>query len=163
MATPSRPRSGDDVGRVTSAHLPSSRLVLANRAAPSVLFLLFGENPSCGRLHRQRRRGQARETADRRAPTCAPVALAGRAATCTGAERVPEDALVGRVRGWHLGLTDGAPDEAKSCYAFVYGDFRRAHRMGLIACHYRAAEWQHKGARQLAAHKLLQYLDRTTA
>jgi hypothetical protein len=42
---------------------------------------------------------------------------------------------------WHLGLTEGAPDEAKARYAFVYGDFRRLHRMGLIACHYRAAEW----------------------
>ena len=32
---------------------------------------------------------------------------------------------------WHLGLTEGAPDEAKARYAFVYGDFRRLHRMGL--------------------------------
>jgi hypothetical protein len=31
---------------------------------------------------------------------------------------------------WHLGLTDGAPEEAKARYAFVYGDFRRLHRMG---------------------------------
>ncbi len=45
---------------------------------------------------------------------------------------------------WHLGLTDGATDETKARYAFVYGDFRRVHRMGLIACHYRAAEWRHK-------------------
>ena len=63
---------------------------------------------------------------------------------------------------WHLGLTEGAPDEAKARYAFVYGDFRRLHRMGLIACHYRAAEWRHKEI-ELAAHKLLQYLDRRTA
>src|SRR5215204_1584256 len=33
---------------------------------------------------------------------------------------------------WHLGLTDGAADETKARYAFVYGDFRRVHRMGLI-------------------------------
>src|SRR5262245_16897366 len=46
--------------------------------------------------------------------------------------------------GWHLGLTDGARDETKARYAFVFGDFRRIHRMGLIACHYRAAEWMHK-------------------
>ena len=26
---------------------------------------------------------------------------------------------------WHLGLTDGATDETKARYAFVYGDFRR--------------------------------------
>ena len=59
---------------------------------------------------------------------------------------------------WHLGLTEGANDETKARYAFVFGDFRRLHRMGLIACHYRAAEWQHKEI-ELAAHDLLQYLD----
>jgi hypothetical protein len=62
---------------------------------------------------------------------------------------------------WHLGLTDGATDETKARYAFVYGDFRRVHRMGLIACHYRAAEWRHKDI-ELAAHELLQLLDRTS-
>ena len=35
---------------------------------------------------------------------------------------------------WHLGLTDGAADETKARYAFVYGDLRRLHRSGLIAC-----------------------------
>ena len=59
---------------------------------------------------------------------------------------------------WHLGLTDGATEHTKARYAFVYGDFRRLHRMGLIACHYRAAEWGHKDV-ELAAHDLLQYLD----
>ena len=63
---------------------------------------------------------------------------------------------------WHLGLTDGATDEAKARYAFVYGDFRRLHRTGLIAVHYRAAEWRHKEI-ELAAHDLLQLLDRSTA
>ena len=43
---------------------------------------------------------------------------------------------------WHLGLTDSANDDTKARYAFVYGDFRRVHRMGLIACLYRAAEWR---------------------
>ncbi len=59
---------------------------------------------------------------------------------------------------WHLGLTDGATPESKARYAFVYGDFRRLHRSGLIACHYRAAEWRHKEI-ELAAHELLQVLD----
>jgi hypothetical protein len=45
---------------------------------------------------------------------------------------------------WHLGLTEGPAEETKARYAFLYGDFRRVHRMGLIACHYRAAEWRHK-------------------
>ena len=59
---------------------------------------------------------------------------------------------------WHLGLTEGANDETKARYAFVYGDLRRVHRMGLIAVHYRAAEWRHKEV-ELAAHDLLQRLD----
>jgi hypothetical protein len=60
---------------------------------------------------------------------------------------------------WHLGLTDGANDETKARYAFVYGDFRRIHRMGIIACMYRAAEWRHKDV-ELAAHNLLRRLDK---
>ena len=63
---------------------------------------------------------------------------------------------------WHLGLTEGAPDETKARYAFVYGDFRRLHRSGIIACHYRAAEWRHKEI-ELAAHELLQLLDETSS
>ena len=60
---------------------------------------------------------------------------------------------------WHLGLTEGANDETKARYAFVYGDLRRVHRTGLIACVYRAAEWRHKAV-ELAAHDLLQRLDK---
>jgi hypothetical protein len=59
---------------------------------------------------------------------------------------------------WHLGLTEGANDETKARYAFVYGDLRRVHRSGLIACVYRASEWPHKDV-ELAAHNLLQHLD----
>ncbi|PZS33874.1 MAG: hypothetical protein DLM58_06990 [Pseudonocardiales bacterium] len=61
---------------------------------------------------------------------------------------------------WHLGLTEGAADETKARYAFVYGDLRRVHRTGLIACVYRASEWRHKDV-ELAAHDLLQRLDAT--
>ena len=63
---------------------------------------------------------------------------------------------------WHLGLTEGATDETKARYAFVCGDLRRVHRSGLIACVYRAAEWRHKDV-ELAAHELLQRLDRVSA
>jgi hypothetical protein len=63
---------------------------------------------------------------------------------------------------WHLGLTDGAADQTKARYAFVYGDFRRVHRMGIIACMYRAAEWRHKEV-ELAAHELLQRLDKLSS
>ena len=63
---------------------------------------------------------------------------------------------------WHLGLTEGANDETKARYAFVYGDLRRVHRSGLIACQYRAAEWRHKEV-ELAAHHLLQRLDKISS
>ena len=62
---------------------------------------------------------------------------------------------------WHLGLTEGASEETKARHAFVYGDFRRLHRTGLIACVYRAAEWRHKDV-ELAAHELLQRLDKVS-
>jgi hypothetical protein len=48
---------------------------------------------------------------------------------------------------WFRGLTEGPTEETKARYAFVYGDFRRLRRSGLIACQYRAAEWLHKGRR----------------
>jgi len=60
--------------------------------------------------------------------------------------------------GWFLGLTEGATEGTKGRCAFVFGDFRRIHRSGIIACHYRAAEWRHKEI-ELAAHDLLQRLD----
>ena len=52
--------------------------------------------------------------------------------------------------------------DTKARYAFVFGDFRRLHRMGLIACYYRAAEWEHTEV-MIAAHKLLLYLDKSKA
>ena len=72
-----------------------------------------------------------------------------------------DPATVDRIRDglWHLGLTDGATHDTKARFAFVMGDFRRIHRSGIIACHYRAAEWRHKAV-ELAAHDLLQRLDR---
>ena len=63
---------------------------------------------------------------------------------------------------WHLGLTEGANEETKALYAFGYGDFQRIHRMGLIACRFRAAQWHHKDV-ELAAHDLLQHLDKAIA
>ena len=72
--------------------------------------------------------------------------------------RLPRVARWEDYAAWHLGLTEGAADETKARYAFVYGDLRRVHRSGLIACVYRAAEWRHKEI-ELAAHDLLQRLD----
>lgn len=60
---------------------------------------------------------------------------------------------------WFLGLTEGTAEHTKGHYAFVYGDLRRVHRSGLIACVYRASQWRHKAV-ELAAHDLLQDLDR---
>ena len=60
--------------------------------------------------------------------------------------------------GWHLGLTEGAGDETKARYGFVFGDFRRLHRSGLMACRFRATQWDHKEI-ELAAHDLIQQLD----
>ena len=45
------------------------------------------------------------------------------------------------------------PTETKARYAFVYGDFRRVHRMGLIACRYRALVAAQGGD---SVHELLQ-------
>ena len=56
------------------------------------------------------------------------------------------------------GLPKAATERTKGRYAFVFSHFRHLHRMGLIACHYRAAEWGHKDI-ELAAHELLRYLD----
>ena len=88
------------------------------------------------------------------------------------ADRTPPNRASGRTAflerhswdeyaAWHLGLTEGANDETKARYAFVYGDLRRVHRTGLIACVYRASEWRHKEV-ELAAHDLLQLLDKVS-
>jgi len=60
---------------------------------------------------------------------------------------------------WHLGLTDGPPDDTKARYAFVFGDLRRVHRSGIVASYYRAAEWGHTEIYE-AAHNLLRLLDK---
>lgn len=60
---------------------------------------------------------------------------------------------------WHLGLMLDANEETRARHAFVFGDFKPVQRSGIIACHYRAAEWRHKEI-ELAVHRLLQYLDK---
>src|SRR6185312_1406037 len=87
--------------------------------------------------------------------------------TATGARSSPGPAIrtrsCGRIRGTNTpGGIWGSPTVRATTprpgTPFVYGDFRRVHRMGIIACHYRAAEWRRKDI-ELAAHDLLQYLD----
>ena len=87
----------------------------------------------------------------------------GEAQPNAGGENAYLDKRSGRsTESWHLGLTDGAADETKAKYAFVFGDLRRLHRTALIACVYRAAEWRHKSI-EIAAHELLQQLDARSA
>src|SRR5215204_213044 len=61
----------------------------------------------------------------------------------------------------HAGRRRRSPSGPRRCCARI-GNWWRAAGMGLIACHYRAAEWRHKEI-ELAAHELLQYLDDATA
>jgi hypothetical protein len=84
-----------------------------------------------------------------------------RSTECRRRERLLEAHSWQEYAAWHLGLTDGASDDTKARYAFVFGDFRRVHRTALIACVYRASEWRHKKI-ELAAHDLLQHLDATS-
>jgi hypothetical protein len=51
-------------------------------------------------------------------------------------------------------------DQAR--YAFVFGEFRRPHRMALIACYYRVGEWEHKRI-MLTAHDVLLYVNDSVA
>ena len=114
----------------------------------------------------------ARYTVDARAVAHAErlIVPASTCSTATGVKSQPtaddENTYLARTAWdeyaeWHLGLTEGANDETKARYAFVYGDFRRIHRSGIIACHFRAAEWRHKEV-ELAAHELLQLIDRVS-
>ena len=113
------------------------------------------------------RRGHGQVRGQRQGGRVAPGSSSTRASTCstaTGAtsSRAPRTRTpTSRTHSWdeYARGTSGSPtartDETKARYAFVYGDFRRIHRMGLIACVYRAAEWRHKEI-ELAAHDLLQ-------
>ena len=100
-----------------------------------------------GRLLRpQRVRGAQGARADRRAAVRAGQRLGRRPARRRAQNAYLENHSWEEYAAWHLGLTEGATDETKARYAFVYGDFRRVHRTGLIACVYRASEWRHKGS-----------------
>ena len=68
--------------------------------------------------------------------------------------------------GWLRGEEDTqTPSQAQydsvARYAFVYGDFRCFHRMGLIACHSASPNGATKEV-EPAAHDLLRHLDRVS-
>lgn len=59
---------------------------------------------------------------------------------------------------WHLALDSEGSDQQKNRYNFIYGDFHRVHRSGLIAAKQRAAQNDHSEIEK-AADKLLNKLD----
>ena len=132
----------------------------------------YGPHPSIGRCHAVIPGAVARYTVNRRAVAHARRLIdsrqyvldsdwGDRQPTADDENRYLKSHDWDDYAEWHLGLTEGAEDETKARYGFVYGDFRRVHRTGLIACEYRAAEWRHKAV-ELAAHDLLQRLDRVS-
>lgn len=63
---------------------------------------------------------------------------------------------------WHLAIDTAAGEQTKGRYGFVYGDFRRVHRSGLIAAKQRAAQNDHDDV-EAAADGLLDHLDDSAA
>jgi hypothetical protein len=59
---------------------------------------------------------------------------------------------------WHLGIDDEAGEETKERYKFPYGDFKKAHRCGLLAAESRAGQYKYTDIEQAAA-KLHQMID----
>jgi hypothetical protein len=59
---------------------------------------------------------------------------------------------------WFLAIDKEANEETKDRYNFPYGDFKQAHRDGLIAAKQRAAQNDHS-AIEKAADKLLKLID----
>jgi hypothetical protein len=130
--------------------------------------------PDLGHLRERGLRGDAGEVAEvavdhgQAGAHVAEEVEGGNAVTeCVGGEGVSEIVDPARrlnpgrdLRGLPLAVTEIVQVEVAA--RFVYGDFRRLHRSGIIACRYRAAEWDHKEI-ELAAHDLLQLLDRTRA
>jgi hypothetical protein len=59
---------------------------------------------------------------------------------------------------WYLGINDERPDHTKGRYEFPYGDFRRAHRCGLLTAESRAGQYKHYDIEK-AAHRLHGMMD----
>ena len=63
---------------------------------------------------------------------------------------------------WFLAIDTDGREETKDRYNFVYGDFSRLHRSGLIAAKQRAAQYDHNTI-EAAADELLTMLDEVKA
>lgn len=59
---------------------------------------------------------------------------------------------------WYLGINDEKAGNTKGRYEFPYGDFRRAHRCGLLTAESRAGQYKHDDIEN-AAHRLHQMID----
>ena len=76
-------------------------------------------------------------------------------------EKIDRDGYEG-FGEWHLAIEAGASAQSKDRYGFIFGDFERVHRSGLIAAKQRAAEWGH-GEIERVADELLSLLDARSA
>ena len=63
---------------------------------------------------------------------------------------------------WHLAVDTDAGQQTKARYGFIYGDFDRVHRSGLIAAKQRAAQKDHSDV-EAAADDLLDRIDEVRA
>ena len=53
---------------------------------------------------------------------------------------------------WFLGIDEEQDPDTKSQYKFLYGDFRRLHRCGVLAAESRASQYRHLEVERAAAH-----------
>lgn len=53
---------------------------------------------------------------------------------------------------WYLGINDERPAETKGHYEFPYGDFKDAHRCGVLSAESRAGQYKHLDIERAAAH-----------
>jgi hypothetical protein len=53
---------------------------------------------------------------------------------------------------WYLGVNDEKPQDTKGHYEFPYGDFRKAHRCGLLVAESRAGQYKHLDIENAAHH-----------
>lgn len=58
---------------------------------------------------------------------------------------------------WYLGINDEKPEDTKAHYEFPYGDFKKAHRCGIITAESRAGQYKHFDIEKAAArlHELI--------
>jgi hypothetical protein len=53
---------------------------------------------------------------------------------------------------WYLGINDEKAENTKGRYEFPYGDFKRAHRCGVLTVESRAGQYKHFDIDRAAAH-----------